>query len=64
MLTAKGQLGYTYDTMSVESVPSAKTKANSEYAQRIDRAIDYLRRNLDRPVKLGELAHVSCLSGT
>ena len=48
--------------MPVESVPSAKPQANSEYAQRIDRVIDYLRENLHRPVKLGELAHVACFS--
>jgi AraC family transcriptional regulator len=40
----------------------AKTKANGEYAQRIDRVIDYLRENLDRPLKLAELAKVACLS--
>ncbi len=48
--------------MSIESVPSAKTRASSEYAQRIDRVIDHLRRNLDRPVKLAELANVACFS--
>jgi AraC family transcriptional regulator len=48
--------------MSVESVPSATTHANSEYAQRINRVIDYLRGNLDRRVKLKELARVACLS--
>jgi AraC family transcriptional regulator len=48
--------------MSIESVPSAKTQANGEYAQRIDRVIDYLRENLDRPVKLGELANGACFS--
>ena len=32
------------------------------YCQRIDRVIDHLRRNLDRPVKLAELARVACLS--
>src|SRR5436190_11966591 len=62
MLTAKGQLGYIYELMSIESVPSAKTQANSEYAQRINRVIDYLRRNLDRQVKLEELAKVACFS--
>jgi AraC family transcriptional regulator len=35
---------------------------SSEYARRINRVIDYLRGNLDRPVKLGELAAVACLS--
>jgi AraC family transcriptional regulator len=45
-----------------QSVPSAKTQANSEYAQRIDRVIDYLRGNLHRPVKLAELADVACFS--
>lgn len=39
-----------------------KAQANAEYAQRIDRVIDYLRRNLDRPVKLAELANVACFS--
>ncbi len=48
--------------MSIESVPSQKTKANSEYAQRINRVIDYLRENLDRQVKLEELAKVACFS--
>lgn len=32
------------------------------YAQRIDRVIDHLRENLDRPVKLAELARVACFS--
>ncbi len=48
--------------MSVDPVPSAKTHTNSEYAQRINRVIDYLRGNLGRPVKLKELARVACLS--
>ncbi len=38
------------------------TQANSEYARRIDRVIDYLRANLHRPVKLAELAHVAWFS--
>src|SRR5215475_9180540 len=49
-------------TMSIESVPSQKTQANSEYAQRINRVIDYLRGNLDRQVKLEDLAKVACFS--
>src|ERR1700677_4666834 len=48
--------------MSVESMPSAKSHANSEYSHRINRVIDYLRGNLDRHVKLKELARVACLS--
>lgn len=40
----------------------SKTQANSEYAHRIDRVIDYLRGNLDRQVKLAELANVACFS--
>src|SRR5215510_11855422 len=32
------------------------------YAQRINRVIDYLRENLDRQVKLEELAKVACFS--
>jgi AraC family transcriptional regulator len=43
-------------------VPRQKTQANSEYTQRINRVIDYLRGNLDRPVKLEELARVACFS--
>jgi len=45
-----------------QSVPIEKTQANGDYAQRIDRVIDYLRGNLDRPVKLAELAQVACFS--
>jgi len=48
--------------MSIESAPSRKTPANGEYAQRINRVIDYLRANLDRQVKLQELAKVACFS--
>jgi AraC family transcriptional regulator len=48
--------------MSVESMPSQRTQASSEYAQRINRVIDYLRGNLDRQVKLEELAKVACFS--
>jgi len=48
--------------MSIESVPRQKIRANSEYAQRINRVIDYLRGNLDRQVKLEELAKVACFS--
>jgi AraC family transcriptional regulator len=62
MSTAQGRLRYIYDTMPVESAPSPRTRANSEYAQRINRVIDYLRGNLDRQVKLKELARVACLS--
>src|SRR6202162_1565881 len=62
MLTAQVQLWYFYATMPVASVPNAKTQASSEYSRRIDRVIDYLRENLHRPVKLGELAHVACFS--
>src|ERR1700683_5449986 len=48
--------------MSRASVRSQKTQANSEYTRRIDRVIDHLRANLDRPVKLKELAKVACFS--
>ena len=48
--------------MATESVPSPKPQANSEYAQRIDRVIDYFRGNLDRQVGLAELASVACFS--
>jgi AraC family transcriptional regulator len=48
--------------MPVESVPNAKSQASGEYSRRIDRVIDYLRENLHRPVKVGELAHVACFS--
>src|SRR5262245_39732382 len=45
-----------------QPVPSAMTQANRDYAQRINRVIDYLRANLHRPVKLAELANVACFS--
>jgi AraC family transcriptional regulator len=48
--------------MSRASVRSQKAQANAEYTRRIDRVIDYLRANLDRPVKLKELAKVACFS--
>jgi AraC family transcriptional regulator len=48
--------------MSIKSMPSARSQAKSQYAQRIDRVTDYLRGNLDRPVKLAELAKVACFS--
>src|ERR1700683_590354 len=57
-----GAIGVFCDAVSRESVPIQKTQANSEYAQRINRVIDYLRRNLDRQVKLEELAKVACFS--
>src|SRR6204780_1922313 len=57
-----GAIGVFCDTMSMESVVGGKTQANSEYAQRINRVIDYLRGNLDRQVKLEELAKVACFS--
>ena len=61
MLTTWGELEYTFNTMSIESVSSA-IPAKSAYVHRIDRVIDYLRGNLDRPVKLAELAKVACFS--
>jgi AraC family transcriptional regulator len=48
--------------MSIESLPGAQTQANSEYTKRINRVIDHLRGNLDRQVKLEELAKVACFS--
>jgi AraC family transcriptional regulator len=57
-----GQLGYYCDAMATESLAGGKMQANGEYTQRIDRVIDYLRGNLDRPVKLAELADVACFS--
>jgi AraC family transcriptional regulator len=36
--------------------------ASDEYRRRIDRVIDHLRRHLDRPVNLDELAEVACFS--
>jgi AraC family transcriptional regulator len=48
--------------MSRASAGSQRTQASSEYNRRIDRVIDYLRANLDRPVKLKELARVACFS--
>src|SRR5215475_3705860 len=59
---ARTWLPHSRDRMSIRSETRAKNQANGEYAQRIDRVIDYLRRNLDRPVKLAELAKVACFS--
>jgi len=38
------------------------TRVSSEYSRRINRVIDHLRGNLDRQVKLEELARVACFS--
>lgn len=38
------------------------SKANHEYTRRIDRVIDHLTANLDKPIKLEELAKVACFS--
>jgi AraC family transcriptional regulator len=46
----------------MKSLPDKKAQANTEYVRRINRVIDYLRRNLDRQVKLKELAKVACFS--
>jgi len=48
--------------MSRAFVRSQRTHTNREYTRRIDRVIDYLRANLDRQVKLKELAKVACFS--
>src|SRR5580704_12570118 len=42
-----------------QAVPRAKTQPQSDYAQRIDRVIDYLRANLLRPVKAARLLRYS-----
>ena len=43
-------------------MPRQQIQANSAYAQRINRVIDHLRGNLDRQVKLEELAKVAGFS--
>lgn len=48
--------------MSTRSTPITKTQPNREYTRRIDRVIDYIRENLDRQLKLDELAKVACFS--
>ncbi len=48
--------------MPIDSMAVVKTKAKGGYVQKMDRVIDYLRGNLDRPVKLAELAEVACFS--
>src|SRR5271167_3246430 len=62
MPTASGQSVYSTTQMSIKSLPRTKTQAKSEYVLKIDRVIDHLRRNLDRSVKLAELAEVACFS--
>src|SRR6516162_6779317 len=44
------------------SSPTERIRANSGYTRRINRVIGYLRGNLDRQMKLRELAHVACFS--
>ena len=45
-----------------DSIQSHTPSANTEYINRINRVIDFLRDNLDRPVKLEELAKIACFS--
>src|SRR6202042_2932664 len=54
--------GPFYATISIEPRAMPETRARTEYTQRIDRVIDYLRENLDRQVKLKDLAKVACFS--
>jgi AraC family transcriptional regulator len=44
------------------SSPTERIRANSGYTRRINRVIGYLRGNLDRQLKLEELAKVACFS--
>jgi AraC family transcriptional regulator len=48
--------------MSTQSLSIANTETNPEYVRRINRVIDYIRENLDRQLKLKELAKVACFS--
>jgi len=41
---------------------SAKTAARAEYSARINRVLDHIEANLDRPLRLEELARVACFS--
>src|SRR6185369_15526264 len=43
-------------------MPRRKPEANTEYTRRIDWVIDHVRENLDRQLKLEELAKVACFS--
>lgn len=43
-------------------MPIQKIQASGEYVQRINRVIDHVRGNLDRPLNLKELARVACFS--
>jgi len=53
----------SHRAMSKDLIPEqTPPSVSGEYAQRIDRVTDYLRQNLDRPVKLEELAKVACFS--
>ncbi len=62
MMTRRGNSRYFSVKMPIESKQTHNIKTNNEYAQRINRVIDYLRENLDRQVKLEELANVACFS--
>src|SRR5438132_13088872 len=39
-----------------------KTRPGPEYVKRIDWVIDHVNANLDRPIKLDELADIACFS--
>lgn len=48
--------------MSANSALTENIQVNSEYTHRFNRVIDYIHQNLDRQVKLEELAGVACFS--
>src|SRR5687768_4453063 len=43
-------------------VPDLTKSANSDYVDRVNRAIDYVTRNLDQPLRLEEVARAACFS--
>lgn len=44
------------------TVPSPPKLANRDYVDRVNRAVDYVTRNLDQPLRLDEVAKAACFS--
>ena len=48
-----------YTAVAVSDLPN---RANSDYVDRVNRAVDYVTANLDQPLRLGEVANAACFS--
>jgi AraC family transcriptional regulator len=46
----------------MQAVPDSPNLANADYVDRVNRAVDYVTRNLDQPLRLEDVAKAACFS--